>query len=191
LYALSYIDIVSSITSLFLKSFISTLRRMNGSGSKQRVRVETRRLALSLLKNIQCIFCSCLTLFKVSWCWTIFSIGLFTTSTTTARLITLTMHSLMAHSWILSSCSPCKLYIVGGCADSEAGESYQQLQHLQVSCNTGFRTVMLICLCTARVRFVCQWDVYRHLCKFLLFLIIYNAWQAIEQSCGYDQAQEI
>ena len=125
-------------------------------------------------KYPQCIFCSCLTLSKVLWYWATFSIGLFTTSTTTARLITFTMHSSMAHSWILSSCSPCKLYIAGGCADLEVGESYQQSQHLQVSCNTSVKSMMLICLCIACVRFVCQWDICRHLCEFLFF-IIYNA----------------
>jgi len=99
------------------------LKAMGTCGNKTTVIVPAQ-------KYPQCIFCSCLTLFKVSWCWTIFSIGLFTTSMTTARLITSTMHSLMAYSWILSSCPLCKLYIVGGCANSEVGESYQQLQHL-------------------------------------------------------------
>ena len=115
----------------------------------------------------QCISCSCLTLFKVSWWWTTCSIGLFTTSTTTARLVTSTMHSSMVHSWMLSSCSPCKLYIVGGCGDLGVGESYQQSQSLQVSFNT-LETVRLIYSRIARVRCVCQWSVCRHLCEFLL-----------------------
>jgi len=54
LYALSCIDIIPSC--LFLKSFISTLRRMNGSGSKQWVHVATRQPSLSLLKNIHSAF---------------------------------------------------------------------------------------------------------------------------------------
>jgi len=46
------------------------LKAMGTCGNKTTVIVPAQ-------KYPQCIFCSCLTLFKVSWCWTIFSIGLF------------------------------------------------------------------------------------------------------------------
>ena len=118
------------------------------------------------------------------------SIGLFTTSTTSARLVISTFHSSTAHSLTLSSCSPCKLYIVGEYGDLGIGESYQQLQHLQVSFDAGLKTVTLICPWIGCVHVMCLWDVCRDLCKFIPFFTIYLDWQVSECHCRYSCAQE-
>jgi len=118
------------------------------------------------------------------------SIGLSTTSTTSARLVISTFHSSTAHSLTLSSCSPCKLYIVGEYGDLGIGESYQQLQPLQVSFNTGLETVTLICPWIGRVHVVCLWDVCWDLCESIPFFTIYLDWQFSECHCRYSCAQE-
>ena len=118
------------------------------------------------------------------------SIGLFTTSTTSAHLVISTFHSSTAHSLTLSSCSPCKLYIVGEYGDLGIGGSYQQLQPLQVSFNTGLETVTLICPWIGRVHVVCLWDVCWDLCESIPFFTIYLDWQVSECHCRYGCAQE-
>lgn len=125
-------------------------------------------------KHPQCIFYSFLTRFKVSQYQMIFSIGLFTTSMTTAYLITSTMHLLIAYSWILSSCSLCKLYIV------EVMPTWRLESHTSSHSICKYLVTLVsksnvdLLLCTACICFMFQQNVYWHLCKFVLFLIIDN-----------------
>ena len=177
---------------LFLKLFISILQRMNRSGSKQQVCVATRQPVFSLLKNIHSAF------FTLSW-----HDSKFPSIRWSFLLVCLPLQWLQL-IWSLQLCTywwpiPGFYHHVhcANCILLEVIPTWRLESHTSSHSICKYLATLVsksdvdLLLCTACICFMFQWNVYWHLCKFVLFLIIDNTWQAVEQSCGYNRAQEI